>query len=386
MADPVNVTRDARQMPQLAPDPDVQVPESVRRASAAADAIHQQAYGQPQDPNAAPQPAPTPGEAPITDPFDMVLNPQSAPPAAPAAPAPAPQPEAPPQPEPAPAAPAAAEPEFAPFDPNITAEQYHHRLSSMHGRWRASQAQLGEMQGMMAEMSDALARAPAPPTGPSYPMPDSPASATLLTPEDTTNFGPELIDLATRAAKQALAPEINAVKAENARLSQQVKATGVQAVYAELDRAVPSWREINVSAPFKAWLGLRDLYSGHVRRALLNAAFGAADAPRVVAFFQGFVRDGIATGSIPQPQAEPAPQPQPREPAMSLEMLASPGRATPGQSDTSATPTDKPVFTRAQIKQFYEDVRRGGYAGREADKNRIEQAIFAAQREGRVRN
>jgi hypothetical protein len=48
-------------------------------------------------------------------------------------------------------------------------------------------------------------------------------------------------------------------------------------------------------------------------------------------------------------------------------------------------PTDKPIYTRPQIKTLYEQHRRGAYLGREAEWTRIEADIFAAQREGRIR-
>jgi len=69
---------------------------------------------------------------------------------------------------------------------------------------------------------------------------------------------------------------------------------------------------------------------------------------------------------------------------MTLDTLAAPGRATHA-TDANSSQDGKPVYTHAEIKRFYNDVRRGAYAGRDADKARIEADMFAAQREGRVR-
>jgi hypothetical protein len=105
----------------------------------------------------------------------------------------------------------------------------------------------------------------------------------------------------------------------------------------------------------------------------------------VIAFFKGFLAEEQATGQLPDPNVpQPAPQP-PRVPAVPLEMLAAPGRAKPNGGDTPAASADKPVFTRGQISAFYTAVRQGLYAGREAEKNATEAAIFAAQNDGRVR-
>lgn len=119
---------------------------------------------------------------------------------------------------------------------------------------------------------------------------------------------------------------------------------------------------------------------------MLDAAYQAADAPRVLAFFTGFVNDeAIAAGNV-APAPTPEPPQAPRQAAVPLERLAAPGRARPaGGSDAPNVPADKPTFTRKQISVFYNDVRRGAYAGREAEKAAREREIFSAQNEGRVR-
>jgi hypothetical protein len=148
---------------------------------------------------------------------------------------------------------------------------------------------------------------------------------------------------------------------------------------------VPNWKQINTNPRFIAWLGLPDVYSGQVRKAMLNAAFQAASAPRVIAFFKGFIADEVATGHISAaPPTEPQPAAAPRQPAVPLSTLTAPGRAKPATGDTQV-PVDKPIYTRTQIAKFYSDVRRGAYLGREQDKATEEAKIFAAQNDGRVR-
>jgi hypothetical protein len=48
-------------------------------------------------------------------------------------------------------------------------------------------------------------------------------------------------------------------------------------------------------------------------------------------------------------------------------------------------PADKPIYSRADIAKFYDDKRRGLYAGRNADADNFEADLTAAQREGRIR-
>ena len=108
----------------------------------------------------------------------------------------------------------------------------------------------------------------------------------------------------------------------------------------------------------------------------------AADAPRVLDFFKRFLDEEVATGQMPAPQ--PTPPPAPVTAAIPLTTLAAPGRPNPAPGNTQV-PDSKPVYTYQDIKDFYEYVRRGVYAGQEQLKQQIEADIFAAQREGRIR-
>jgi len=118
---------------------------------------------------------------------------------------------------------------------------------------------------------------------------------------------------------------------------------------------------------------------------MLNTAFKAADAPRVVAFFRGFLAEEAATGHAPAP-ANVQPPPAPRTPAVDLAALAAPGRAQPATGNQlPGTPPAKPVYTHAQIAAFYDAVRRGHYEGRNDERQALEADLIAAGREGRVR-
>ena len=48
-------------------------------------------------------------------------------------------------------------------------------------------------------------------------------------------------------------------------------------------------------------------------------------------------------------------------------------------------PGEKPIFNAVDIPQFYRDKTAGKYAGREAEMNALEAALFEAGREGRIR-
>ena len=336
-------------MPDTLPPVDtaVSVPESVRRAAAEAEARHKAAYQTP-DPVVS-------GETPAP-----VVDPATAAVADPAAPAPdaAPAPVAAPQGE----------------------VDWEARYNSMKGRFDQSQRTIGSMQGQMSELGDELVRTQSLLT-PRQPLQQQ-QPARLLTDQERADYGTELIEVVQKAALEAVAPEITTLKQQNQQLRQKVAQQDQQGIFAALDQAVPNWREINESDRFKAWCRLPDLYSGVLRGRLLNDAFRAGQAPRVAQFFRGFLTEEVATGQ----QSVTLPPAVERTAAVPLETLAAPGRAKPATgADSTGAPADKPIITRQQIAAFYDQVRKGAYAGRDADKARDEAIIFAAQREGRTR-
>lgn len=359
-------------------DPNVFVPKHVRDAAAAADAIHKQAYEPPQQ---------TEQQVQQTEQQQVQQTEQ--------------QVQQTEQQVQQPAVTATVTDNFtaAPSDQELRDSTWAQRYNSMRGRWESSQRQIGAMQDQMNQLASELARTQnlllqnGPTTTAAPQTQRGQDHEHLITAQDRETYGDELIDVARRAGLEAVKPELDALKSENADLKRRVITNDQKAIYGQLARAVPTWRAINGDPNFKSWLSLPNVYTGQVRGQMLNAAFQAADAPRVVAIFQDFVKEVMATGGV-VPGTQPAAQQQTttsgqqqqsREPALSLETLAAPGRARPAGGDTPNTPAEKPTYTRQQIAQFYSDVRKGGYAGRDADKNRIEADIIAAQSEGRVR-
>jgi hypothetical protein len=344
-------------------DPNVVIPKHIREQAARADAIHTQAYQPEPQPDPEPQPQPEPAPQPVE-----------------------PQPEPAPQPvEPQP------EPEFnQPASPaEIQSDPWAARYNSMRGRHDAAQRTITQMQEQMQQLGDELMRTQAllAQTQPqqSNQQPRD-TNGQFITPDDEQNYGTELIDLAQRAAKQAVQPELEDLRKRNLTLEQRLAAEERGKVHAALDQAVPNWRAINRAPEFLRWLSLRDVYSNIVRKDMLRKAMAEADSHRVVSFFKGFLAEARATGQTsPGTLEPPAPQPQSRQAAVPLEQLAAPGRVRTAGGDTPPTTDANQSFTRAQISKFYKDVAAGLYAGRTDEKNRIEQQIFAAQNAGRVR-
>lgn len=361
------VTRVADLRPDNRPiDKDVKVPAAVRRAAEAAEAAQRAAY-----PEQAPAPD-APAPAPSGD--TIVIA------------------EQPPAPQPAPTAAVTSQgnepaPQPAPTQWPPEVELEFHRIRSSEGRKRAQLEQalitandrIAILENAVQEMQS---RAPAPAPTP------APAPQRLITPEEENNFGPEMLDVVGRRARETISPELAELRAMMTSLEQRVTGTQTaivqdakQKMLARLDQDIPEWRQINVTNEFKAWLALTDPLFGVTRQSALLKAYEQNDTARVLKFFQGFVSELAASNPAPAPSAGPSPAPAPARP--SLEALAAPGRARVSAQQNA--PTEKPIITTADVNAFYDAVRKGFYKGREAEKEALEQELFLAQREGRVR-
>src|SRR5262245_51787741 len=128
-----------------------------------------------------------------------------------------------------------------------------------------------------------------------------------LTLDDERNFGPELLDVATRAARHAMAPEMQRLHNENLALQNQLDVTTKMSIDQMLDREVPNWRAINSDERFHQWLLLPDPYSGVIRDRLLKDAAAAGDAQRVANFFRGYLAAGGQAPANPGSARSAAP-------------------------------------------------------------------------------
>ena len=331
-------------MPVLpAIDKTVKIPKAVLAAAAAANAAHGQIYNPEQPPQEGQEPPVTHegNEAP----------PQAAEPAQP--------------PQEAPAAPEGNKP-----------VDWERRYNAMKGRYETETKRLNDRINQLVDELRAMRTAPPPVSAP----PSELSAERLIKPEEEQDYGTEFLDVVGRKAKEEIAPELQYVKAQLQRVEQQVAMSAQERLLNDLAAAVPNWQAVNTNPKFLDWLKLPDPYSGGIRQDMLNAAFGAHHAPRVIAFFKGFLAEEAATDPASGGQTAPrAPAPGAK---VDLAEFAAPGRA---KSAAAPAPAEKPSFTRAQIAAFYADKAAGRFRGREADADLIERQIFDAQANGRIR-
>lgn len=262
---------------------------------------------------------------------------------------------------------------------------------------RRLQEQLTATQTLLASLGDRQAAA-----APAGAQPRTPAVASLIKDEEIKEFGADLIDVQRRVAREEIA---SAVEAEVARRLQPVTQQVTQVAQAATQTAkrvsqqdeqtlleymtkeCPTWPTLNKDQNFVAWLDQTDPFSGMVRGEMLAQAYKSHDGPRVVTFFNGYLKEHAAVTPTPTPapaagtpnKAAPAPQ-------RTLEQLVTPGTPKTGAAGTQDG-SGKRVWTGAEIGKFYADKAAGRYNSTtgKAKAEAMEADIFAAQAEGRVR-
>lgn len=233
------------------------------------------------------------------------------------------------------------------------------------------------------------------------PKADAP-STDLISQEEIDQFGPDLIDLVNRVAKQAVAPyvdqRVGEVKKDLRQVGESVASqqetmakSAREKLFERLDSSVEGWRTINKQAEFVGWLNQVDEFSGQPRGVLLRAAFDKNDADRVVKFFKGFQKEHAVETSDPEADAPAANEAAPaQESQQSLETLVAPGTPKTGSTGAQEGSGKGRIWTRKAISDFY--VQKNEFI--KANPNRdipkrmvqLEEDLFMAQRENRIRN
>ena len=188
----------------------------------------------------------------------------------------------------------------------------------------------------------------------------------LVTPEDVEQYGDGLIDVARRIAREELAgkqAEIDALKAQLTQVQKHTTDTVERDFFKTIAELVPQWQQINEDPAFLKWLDEVDELTGVARQELLSRAEQARDAVRVAKFFTSYQK----TSSTWAANSNAALEQQ----------------VVPQTNKAPNTPPSKKVWTRGEITEFYNRMRRGEVS--DSDAIAIEADITAAQVEGRIR-
>lgn len=259
-------------------------------------------------------------------------------------------------------------------------ENWEQRFYSLQGKYNAEvprmASDLREMQTTVQQLMSENQQLRSTPSVEPKATPTTP----LITDSDREAFGPDLIDLADRIAKQNL----QAYEAREARLvatveqlQRQVGTVDERVGLSDQDRFLNSlskhvadWETLNVDQGFLNWLAEEDPVFGEQRQAGLNRAVGAQNAAAAAKVFQAY------KATIPQPS-------QRSNPRSDFQRQVAPTRSRSTQRDASEGSADTRIWTQQEISDHYNDVVRRRVDPTEAEQ--IEKSIQAAVNEGRVR-
>lgn len=253
---------------------------------------------------------------------------------------------------------------------------YNAEVPRLHSQNKELNARVAQLEQLLATMSAQPTQAP---------QVTQQQKQKLVTQEDIAEYG-ESIDVMRRVYQE----EVSDLHGEIAQLKgiiQQLQTNVVpqvqavakrQAVSAEekfwndLSADVPNWQAVNNNQEFHNWLLQVDPLTGITRQTYLESAQQELDARRVANFFRTWLElNGQAAVAQPNRKAS----------ASELEKQVAPGRSRSAPAPAS----DKGrTYSPEDIRNFFNDVRAGKYKGRDAERDRIERDIFAAQREGRI--
>ena len=221
--------------------------------------------------------------------------------------------------------------------------------------------------------------------GDSNPPSTTPAAIKLLSDKELEEYGPELIDVIRKAAREEFEPVITKLTNENSFLQEKLQTVSTTAtksikdtLYRELYSAVPQWKTLNSDQAFLDWLAQPDLLSGASRQDLLTRAFENNETNRVIMFFKTYLEQTTNPGAAVVTQAQPA--------AVQLDTLVAPGRPRGSEVTVGAQINGKSIWTEPEIAAFYRDVRLGKFANSLEERARIEADIISAASEpGRIK-
>jgi len=257
---------------------------------------------------------------------------------------------------------------------------YNAEVPRLHQQDREKSQRIQQLEQLLASMS--AQQQPQRPT--------EPAPTKLVSDKDVEEYG-ESLDVMRRVNREEMAPVMQRLTSIESFL-QQIQSNMVpqlqqvqqrqaqsaeQTFWAGLSDAVSNWREINDDPAFQTWLMQVDPLTGISRQIYLEDAQRALDARRVSQFFRTWLEMNGGQTTVAQSNGQRTVSSAKTE----LEKQVAPGRSkNPG----APNPGKGKTYTPDDITKFFNEVKLGKYRGKEAERDRIERDIFAAQRENRI--
>jgi hypothetical protein len=271
-----------------------------------------------------------------------------------------------------PAEPKPVEPTPTPTEPVVAEEKWEQKYKTLKGMYDAEVPRLhADLRDLKAQVDSLRKASETKPVEPAKPA----AQTKLVTDADVEAFGQDLIEVQRKVAREVASEfrgELDAMRAENEKLREQLTSTGTQVSEASFEqrlyRMVPDFEAVNADPKWIAWLNEVDPLLRAPRSSVAQQAFNRGDAEGVahyVAMFKQTV----------------APAEQKADKTEELERQLQPNRGA-----TSAPPTSQKgkVYTNADIEKMFRKAADLGTKGQTDAAKKLEAEIDAAYMEGRV--
>lgn len=271
--------------------------------------------------------------------------------------------------------PVAPQPEVKPekpVEPEVPEETWQQKYKTLKGMYDAEvprlHSDIRDLKSQMDKLQKA-AEAPKPEAKPAA------QPTKLVTDADVQAFGEDLIEVQRKVAREVAAEfrgELDAMKAENEKLREQLNMTGSQVSEASFEqrlyRLVPDFQTVNTDERWINWLNEVDPLLRAPRKSVAQEAFNTGDAEAVAHYIGMF-------------KASVAPAEQPSDKAAELEKQIQPKRSATNASVSQQAKT----YTDAQIQKMFQKSVEMSSRGQRDEAMKLEAEIDAAYREGRVR-
>lgn len=244
------------------------------------------------------------------------------------------------------------------------------------------QEAMARMEGELNALKATKAAEPAAPK----PEPVEVNPLKYLKDQEIEDFGADLVDMHARIAKGTSEAEVAKSAAELretqaqledriAQLEREKVSSAGNDLWDRVESQFPGAKKINDSDPlWHDFLAGTDPVSGISYRKIGQTAMGIGDVSRIVGLLSTYAEEaGLETDTLEAPEDE----------APAAEPVVKPKKSRGGKKPTQ--PKEKPVYTEAQVTQYYENVARGRFKGKEKEAEAIEREIELAMEEGRIR-
>jgi hypothetical protein len=259
-----------------------------------------------------------------------------------------------------------------PTEPAIAEETWQSRYIALKGKYDAEVPRLhADVRELKAQV-DALRKASE--TKPVETKKPTVAEK-LVTDADVEAFGSDLIEVQRKVAREVAAEfrgELDAMRAENEKLREQLTSTGTQVSEASFEqrlyRMVPDFEAVNADPKWIAWLNEVDPLLRAPRSTVAQQAFNRGDAEGVAHYVAMFKKSVAPV----EPTADKTEE---------LERQIQPNRSA---ASTPPTSQKGKVYTNADIEKMFRKATDLGVKGRTDEAKKLEAEIDAAYMEGRV--